>query len=784
MSTVRYPSQSAIATLRTRWQGPAFILAAIFFAAGIWRLHEPAAAKATVDPRLLAERLLSRGQYAEAAGLLEALLSEPERRGAELGTFHRLMARALFLDAQQTLRRDPAAGREVTRHFSNATKLGCELSADEQMWRGQAYAWQGDPERAVEAYRKGLNVEGGTAPKGADAARRQMVEWFDSGAVAAEANEERELLEGILRDDRSASGNVAWALERRVEGLLSAGASEEATRVVKQYGPRLAGSPNRDMGAYLEAACLAESGEDESAEAILRDLRGAWAPRDALWGKVTRLLGELNTRAGRADVGLGFFDDLNKAFRSGPEYEAGLVGRAESLIRLERYDAAADVLDEITSLIESNRASAALDRDVIRAFLRTTARLMEGRRLDGHSEDAARLFEMSARLLTPDDRSESAFVYERIGDLHSALAREARSGGAVLDAAVHSDSAAEAYLELARVDLGDEARATRALWSAAEQFEVAGEAEQQVKVLEEIISSYPKHPLVPAALGRMGKALRGMNDVDGAIGAYARLVREQPHTVEATQAVVPLAECLKSKGSSGRAEATALLMRFVDQPPGSEALVTPQAPEYREAMVLLSETLADDGEYDEAITRIEKTLGLYPEDARSVHLRFRLGECYRASSERMTAAEDDAAAARVKRERLSAAAVEFGRVVVALAARDEDVLSAVERAELKSAYVQRADCLFEAGRYAEAAPAYAEVLWRYEREPVAIPAAMQIVHCNLRLGRRDDARRGLERVRWLLGKIPAAAFDRERAMPGRGYWEELLERFSRSGLVS
>lgn len=783
MSTVT-SSQSAIVTLRTRWQGPAFILAVVFFAAGVWRLREPAAAKATIDPRVVAERFLSNGQYAEAAGLLEALLSEPERRGSELGNYHRLMAKALFLDAQQTLRREPAAGREVTRHFSNAAKLGCELNADEQMWRGQAYAWQGDAERAAEAYRTGLRADGGATTKGADAARRQLVEWFDSGAVAAESEEDRELLDGILKDDRAASANVAWALERRVEELLSAGSTQDATRVVKQYGSRLAGSPNRDMGAYLEAACLAESGEDESAEAILRELRGAWAPRDVLWGKVTRLLGELNTRAGRAEVGLGFFDDLNKAFRSGPVYEAGLVGRAESLIRLERYDAAADVLDEIVGLIESDRASRALDRSAMQAMLRTSARLLEGRRFDGHADDAVRFFEMSARLLMPEDRAESAFVFERIGDLHAVLGREARVSGAAVAASVHADAAAEAYLDLARVDLGDEARATRSLWSAAEQFELAGEGERQVMVLGEIIASYPKHPLVPAALERMGRARRGMKDIDGAIGSYERLVREQPHTVEATQAVVPLAECLISKGASGRAEATALLMRFVDQPPGSEALVTPQAPEYREAMVLLAETLADDSEHDEAITRIEKTLGLYPEDARGVHLRFRLGESYRASAGRMKAEEDDAAVVKAKRERQSAAAVEFGKVVGALAARDEDVLSAAERAELKSAYVQRADCLFEAGRYGEAAPAYAEVLWRYEREPVAVPAALQIVHCNLRLGRRDEAKRGLERVRWLLGKIPAAAFDRERAMPGRGYWEELLERFSRSGLVS
>ncbi len=783
MSTVS-STPSAINTLRTRWQGPAFVLAVIFFAAGAWRLREPAAAKAAIEPRTMAERLIASGRYAAAEGLLEALLAEPERRGADLGTFHRLMGRALYLDAQQTLQREPSAGREITRHFATAAKLGCEISAGEQLWMGLGYVWQGDSERAAAAYRKALTHEGGATPKGADMARRQLVEWFDSGVVAAESDEERQTLDGILRDERAGSGNVSWALERRVEALLATGATEDAARVVKQYGSRLAGSPNRDMGSYLDAACLAAAGDGDSAEAILRELRGSWAPRDALWGKVTRLLGEINTRAGRPEVGLGFFDELNKAFRSGTVYEAGLIGRAESLVQLERYDEAADALEEIVGLIDSKQATAALDRDVVRTFLRTSARLLEGRRLDGHADDAARYFEMSARLLTPEDRAESAFLHERIGDLHAAMSREARSGGHLVDATIHADAAAEAYLELARVDLGDEARATRALWSAAEQFELAGEGERQSMVLGEIIGSYPKHPIVAAALGRLGKAQRGLKNVDGAIVAYARLVREQPHTVDATQAVVPLAECLISKGASGRAEAAALLMRFVDQPPGSEALVTPQAPEYREALVLLAETLADDGEHDEAIARIEKTLGLYPEDARGVHLRFRLAESYRASAAGFKTAETDAGAAQAKRDRLGSAATEFGKVVGALAARDEDGLSAAEQAELKSAYVQRADCLFEAGRFGEAGPAYAEVLWRYEREPAAVPAALQIVHCNLRLGRRDEAKRGLERVRWLLGKIPAAAFERERAMPGRGYWEELLERFSRSGLVS
>jgi len=773
-------SPSAIAALRTRWQGPAFVLAAIFFGAGVWRLRSPAAAKAAVKPQAMAEQLIASGRYSAAAGVLDALLSEPDRAGADLAAFHRLAGRAWYLEAEQTLLREPSVGREIAQHFQNAEKLGGELTPHELVYLGEGYVWQGDAERAAAAFRKALSGDGGLG--GADAIRRQIVEWIESGAVAAEGDEERELLDGILRDDRAGSGNVAWALERRVEALIASGATEEAARIVKQFRPRLAGSPNRDLASYLEAACLASAGEDEAAEAILRNLRATWAPRDVLWGKVTRLLGELNTRAGRADVGLGYFDELNKAFRSGPVYEAGLMGRAESLVRLERYGEAADTLDEVVGLIEGGHASAAMDRTSVLAFLQTSARLLEGRELAGHAAEALRYFEMSARLLSPEDRAESAFVFERIGDLHAGLSREARGAGFAMDGAVHADAAAEAYLELARVDLGDEARATRALWNASEQFEQAGEGEREVSVLEEIIASYPKHPIVAAAFERLGKAQRGLKNTDGAIGAYERLLREQPHTVEATRAVVPLAECLIAKGVSGRAEAAALLMRFVDQPPGSEALVTPQAPEYREALMLLGETLADDGEHDEAIARIEKTLGLYPEDARVVHLRFRLGGCYRASAAGLKSGAAGVSAE--KRRRYGTAATNFGKVVLALAARDEDGLSEVERAELKSAYAQRADCLFEAGRYAEAAAAYAEVLWRYEAEPMAVPAALQIVHCNLRLGRRDEARRGLERVRWLLGKIPAAAFERERAMPGRGYWEELLERFSRSGLVS
>ena len=69
--------------------------------------------------------------------------------------------------------------------------------------------------------------------------------------------------------------------------------------------------------------------------------------------------------------------------------------------------------------------------------------------------------------------------------------------------------------------------------------------------------------------------------------------------------------------------------------------------------------------------------------------------------------------------------------------------------------------------------------WRYENEPAAVSATMQVVHCYERLGQREEARAALARLQWLLNKIPATAFDTQSGMSSRAYWQAMAQRIER-----
>ena len=59
---------------------------------------------------------------------------------------------------------------------------------------------------------------------------------------------------------------------------------------------------------------------------------------------------------------------------------------------------------------------------------------------------------------------------------------------------------------------------------------------------------------------------------------------------------------------------------------------------------------------------------------------------------------------------------------------------------------------------------------------------MQIIHCYQRMGQPIEARAALRRMRWLLRKIPGPAFDTQRGMSSKAYWEAMVERLERTGV--
>ncbi|MGC4034153.1 MAG: hypothetical protein QM754_20935 [Tepidisphaeraceae bacterium] len=100
----------------------------------------------------------------------------------------------------------------------------------------------------------------------------------------------------------------------------------------------------------------------------------------------------------------------------------------------------------------------------------------------------------------------------------------------------------------------------------------------------------------------------------------------------------------------------------------------------------------------------------------------------------------------------------------------------------KLAHFYRADCLYDLGEYEKAIPLYDNAAFRYQDDPSALAAYVQIVNAWCRLGKPEQAKAANERAKWVLRRIPPEAFtDGTFSMP-KEYWEQWLKFANESGM--
>jgi tetratricopeptide (TPR) repeat protein len=106
----------------------------------------------------------------------------------------------------------------------------------------------------------------------------------------------------------------------------------------------------------------------------------------------------------------------------------------------------------------------------------------------------------------------------------------------------------------------------------------------------------------------------------------------------------------------------------------------------------------------------------------------------------------------------------------------------VDKLYLKLSHFYRADCLYDLGQYAQAVQLYDAAAFRYQEDPSALAAYVQIVNSYCALGKIEDAKTANERAKWLLRRIPPEAFkDGTFSMP-KEYWEQWLKWTSEAGM--
>lgn len=213
--------------------------------------------------------------------------------------------------------------------------------------------------------------------------------------------------------------------------------------------------------------------------------------------------------------------------------------------------------------------------------------------------------------------------------------------------------------------------------------------------------------------------------------------------------------------------------------------IPPQETEEKRTNEALKEMELAAGCFEEAIKTLTEASQRFPTAPQTIIANYEVAEAYRRAARfprhRLDVVTIDSTRQALNRQLqndLTSAVSEYTRLIEKLADDKESQRAAVDLKILRNCYFNRADALFDLGRLEEAIQAYSAATNRYQHEPEALEAYVQIATCYRRLQRYAEARGTLEQARVVLERIKPDANFAATTRFDRQQWVQLLEWYS------
>jgi tetratricopeptide (TPR) repeat protein len=767
--------RSVTAALVGRWQVPLAICAILV---GALALHQMKPPKQTVPfDSLLADVwvLVEAGALFDAANATANLLElDPPLPVDQRATLHDALAEITYLQELQRGLPNRKNTQLLLEHQQAALACGHRLDTRAALRTGQAQEWLGQTKRAISAYRTVLEREPGAEAR--RTALQGLVRLLEGQAEYAE--ERRQHIKALLAEEGVSPSYLWWALQHAVQEAIDFGDDERARRLLTDHGQRFTRSDLKGYYDYLWAWVYVREGRTKLAAPLL-DQVDQWlaehATADAEMDKagflpaLSRWLrGRIELAEGRPQTALDLFDQAFALQSHGDLLVSTTIGRSLALGLLERHEAARKVIRDTVARLESDPTTLSVGRPRLRDAIK---QLLDQRQLVQDYENAIAYLAVALEL-TPE--GETGLQLDLLEQLGHQSAQAAQVAGDGQDPRQLHANAARCYEQAADLAYLDEPRHASLLWASAAQFDFAGRVADARRLLLRFVSGRSLDPRMPQALLQLGHAYAAAGELDEAIKHYEQLITKYPRLEETSRARLLTAGCLMALGEERYAEAGSILESLLE-----DEDIAPSARVFRDALFELCDLRYQQERWASAISRMEDFLAFFPEDAERYRIRFMLADAYRRSAhallEDQTAATD-AARLRVGRERFRRAADLFAAFLDDMAAMGPTQDRAQGSYE-RLALLYRGDCLYELEQptsLAEALATYRQAAARYQNEPAALAAQMQIANVYLRQGKLTEAARAVERARWLLRSIPDQAFDEYDDGMDRAAWDRYL----------
>ena len=672
---------------------------------------------------------------------------------------------------------------QIIDHLRSAQEAGWSMTPADWESLGLAHAYMGQ----VAAARQGLqSLENWPEDTGELVddrilqLRRVLASQLHQDDKASTA-ERIEVLRALRDDPRATVEDMTWAASGIARIQLDGGNPAEAAiglhrdiRRLEGHGGRpspdllvLLGRANRDLGRNDAAFKPLKSGLELSKS------------HDPIRGEAMVLLADIHSRKGDLEAALAWYNRSINEYPASQSVLAALVGRArvtdllnspdqslldftEAVRRVSRGDEHVDVTTATLEAILQDRFESALTRHQTPHAL-AIARLAASLRPSG---------QRSIRVSTALAVAAGQVAADKTNAMEARNEWDDTEWADILE--LHAE-AGMSHLQAAQAAADDEDAWAHAIFHAGIHLDAAGRQREAAGVFLDYVNGRgERDPVRVDAMFRLAQTLEADLAWEDASQWYDRLLTDHPRSLQATRCYVPSARCLLAIGQSE--EARCRLESVIH----GETSLTPGAADYRDTLVMLGRLYADEGDYPEAIIRLQEAADRWPNHVGTVGVLFDIASARRSLAlsidqkllqDEMTPSQRQS----LESDRLAnlwEAEITFDQVIKMLAEIDPPTPNSHRRQ--RAAAIARADCLLETGRLREAVSCYESIARTWPDHPAAMHALVQVASAWTTLGelKRADAahRRALDR----LDSISDDVLDQEDAFMSRAVWERWL----------
>ncbi|HEY7118097.1 MAG TPA: tetratricopeptide repeat protein [Tepidisphaeraceae bacterium] len=800
--------------LRELWQLPLLVFSVALFGVAAWLFIDPKPGL-SIDQKIeVARTLLTQMRPEAAIEQLNRLLAREKLEKDPEAEIHLLLAEALELGQKQKKINIPENHRRIVEQSLIAMEMGAKPTAAMNQRLAESYEALGRMTESLMYYRRAAMMN----PAKSLYLQRKIIDLQLGGddQAGAAASLEDYLSHAELKD-----AERSWAMGEMAHLQVDRGEFATARQTLEEALHLNVDSVDQGQISYWLGYCEYKLGQPANAERFLRLAREQLKIQHPLDADAAYLLGRIAQEGKRAEEANSFYNVVLTTHPDAKIATLARLGRGVCRISQGEDDPGLTDLHDVTNYING--------REQIKHKYKVDALLgmkMAGQILSERGNFQGALEVMAYEQALAEDGNAGAAegksalpasFYARLGSVYEkradqvernlpdvAPAEKIKREQQVRD---FRSKAGDAYIAYSRaLTLTDDKGYGDALWRGVELYDRAGDLTRMISALELFAAERPEDSLTPDALLRLGKAYQAAGNYDKAIAAYQRNQFRYPNTLAASKSAVPLAQALIAKGPDFYNKAEAVLNGVIDNNP----LITPEAAEFKQALFELAELFYRTNRYEEAVGKLEELTQRYPHDDRMGELVFLMGDSYRKSAALLVVSSaqpttrpvqavasavppppatrptthptemDPVEVASAKRDRLNKARGLFDRAIEIY--HRNPPITDVDKLYCKLAHFYRADCVFDLGNYEDSIKLYDMAAFRYQDDPSALAAYVQIVNAYCALGKTAEAKTANERAKWLLRRMPPDAFKGGGFTMPKEYWDKWLQWTSQAGL--